>query len=527
MKIKWKWIALSVACLGQLLVSVDIVVAMLSVGAFAKQLNATSSQVILSQVLFSVVAGAMQVTMGVLGLRIGYIKILKYGVMLIIASELLIFFIPSMNIVLLARAISGIGGSMISPAAIGIILVSYKDKEQEFGFSVLGGIEGLAGAVGPLALGLVIALVGYRMSFLSLSVMAGFLLFLAFNTPPTPKAKKTDDYFDIVGAILVAFIVVFLLVGLALAPQLGLITPKKESIELFGHSPAIYMLGFAFVLFIIFWFAEKNFEAKHEYSLIPTALMKNKGVLSGLMLFMLSFGCMGYYGYVASNYLQNALGLSSISVGLWFFVFAIFLSIASMLTPILTSKLPNSISAIVSVFIMFGGTFYFASSINETHVLIVKFFISTALVGVATGIMLVKAPVIIAESVSSRLAAQSSGLQTTSRNIGQAGLTAIIGMLMMSSLQNDFKASSFKNADVLGQEVVENIQNKNIDFYPDNKIENFAKEIDALKHVDTLKVINARARYIGTRDSIVQTSYIIGLAGLLIAFLMLTRKKIE
>ncbi len=526
MTIKWKWISLSVACLGQLLVSVDIVVAMLSVGAFVKQLNATSSQVILSQVLFSVVAGAMQVTMGVLGLKIGYIKILRYGVILIIISEVLTFFIPNMNIVLLARIISGIGGSMVSPAAIGIILVAYKERDQEFGFSVLGGIEGLAGAVGPLLLGLIIALVGYRTSFLSLSIMGAFLLLLAFNTPPTPKVKKAGDYFDVVGAVLVAFIVVLLLVGLSLAPQIGLIHPKTNT-ELFGYSPVIFMLISAILLFVVFWFAEKNFELKHEYSLIPTAIMKNRGVLSGLMLFMLSFGCMGYFGYVASNYLQNALGLSSIVVGLWFFVFAMFLSTASILTPILTAKLPNSISAIIAVSIMFGGTFYLASAITETQLIIVNFLISTAFLGIAVGIMLVKAPVIIAESVPPRLAAQSSGLQTTSRNIGQAGLTAIVGMLMMVSLQNDFKASAVKNADVLGQEVVENIQNKNIDFYPDNKIENFAKEINALKSVDTLKVINSKARYVGTRNSILQTAYIIGALGILIAFLVLTRKKVS
>src|ERR687893_1419790 len=199
-----RWLALLLVCVAQLMIVVDGTVVNVALPAIRGSLG-------FSETGLSWVVNAYLLTFGgflLLGGRAGDLfgrrRVFAFGLALFTLASLLCGLAGSQGLLVAARALQGVGGVIIAPAALSIIITSFKDPGERaramgiWAFVVSGGAS-----IGVLLGGLLTQTLSWPWIFL-VNLPVG-LVALALCRPllePDPK-PDTRDGFDLPGAFLV------------------------------------------------------------------------------------------------------------------------------------------------------------------------------------------------------------------------------------------------------------------------------------------------------------------------------------
>lgn len=121
------------------------------------------------------------------------------------------------------------------------------------------------------------------------------------------------------------------------------------------------------------------------------------------------------------------------------------------------------------------------------------------LAGSGAGIVSAQANNVVALAVNERDAAQSGGIQTTMRNVGQAIGIALLGAVLLFGITNNV-IDGAKNDDRISEATVEAISERNIDLTSDDAFRASIEDIEMSdSERDALVEVNAEARFNSTR----------------------------
>src|ERR687893_451190 len=212
-----RWLALLLVCAAQLIIVLDGTIVNVALPAIQDSLG-------FSQAGLSWVVNAYLLTFGgflLLGGRAGDLfgrrRVFAFGLALFTFASLLCGLAGSQGPLVAARALQGIGGAIIAPAALSIIITTFKDPRERaramgiWGFVVSGG-----GSIGVLLGGVLTQTMGWPWIFL-VNLPAG-LAALALCRPLLDSDPKPDmrGGFDLPGALLVTaslVVAVYAIVG--------------------------------------------------------------------------------------------------------------------------------------------------------------------------------------------------------------------------------------------------------------------------------------------------------------------------
>ncbi len=214
-------------------------------------------------------------------------------------ASLLCGLAQSMNQLIAARAVQGIGGGAIQALAFAIVgdVLPPRVRGKYIGFFTLA----FAGAalLGPLVGGLIIDRWTWPWIFFINVPLCAVLMFFLQRSLQLPFARRQAKL-DLLGAFL-------LTVGLA-ALMIGL----EEGRTSLTNSRSLVLIGVAVVVLTLFIFQER----RASEPMIPLRLFRNRVVLSCAML----GACAGAVTYGSSNYMsvffQDALFVSPTEAGL-------------------------------------------------------------------------------------------------------------------------------------------------------------------------------------------------------------------
>src|SRR5437660_6162494 len=121
-----------------------------------------------------------------------------------------------------ARAVQGMGGAIVSPAALSIITTTFADgEERNRAFGVWGAVAGAGGAAGVLLGGVLTSGLNWRW-VLFVNVPIGLLCaFLAPRLLPESREQGQQRRFDIPGAVTVTAGLALLVYALVDAVNVG------------------------------------------------------------------------------------------------------------------------------------------------------------------------------------------------------------------------------------------------------------------------------------------------------------------
>src|SRR5258706_241877 len=86
---------------------------------------------------------------GALGDRWGRRRVFLLGTIWFAAASLLCGVAPSINVLIMARVLQGIGGALLTPGSLAIIQASFRETDRAAAVGAWSGFGGVAGACGP------------------------------------------------------------------------------------------------------------------------------------------------------------------------------------------------------------------------------------------------------------------------------------------------------------------------------------------------------------------------------------------
>ncbi|WP_218000381.1 MFS transporter [Sphingomonas soli] len=246
--------------------------------------------------------------------RLGYKRVFLAGLGVFSAASILCGFAPTLELLVLARALQGLGGAGVM--ALGIALLRFALGSERMGRAIGWNALNVAlcSAAGPIVGALILALAPWPWLFFAKLPLIAVALAASLALPPVPPDRGTIDYMGIVLHAAVA--------GLFLGAA-GLATAGSG----WAILPACLSAGFALVLI--------HREQMRDAPLWPIDLLAQRAFRISIIASVCCFVAQSVGVLALPFYLQLGLGYGPVGAGLvmtcWPLTVAVTSSVASLL----------------------------------------------------------------------------------------------------------------------------------------------------------------------------------------------------
>ncbi|MGW0915720.1 MFS transporter [Streptomyces sp. NPDC002784] len=423
-------LVLAVCCMSLLVVSLDNTVLNVALPSLQEDLRADTAGLQRTIDAYTLVLASLLMLAGSTADRIGRKRVFMAGLVVFTLGSLLCSLAPSLELLIAARTLQAVGGSMLNPVAMSIITNTFTDpRERARAIGAWGAVVGISMAAGPLVGGLLVDSVGWRSIFwINLPVGLAALLLTLRYVPESraPEPRRVDP----VGQVLVIALFGALTYAIIEAP----------------HAPTV-AVPFA-VLAVVALVALLRYAPRRAEPLIDLRLFRSAPFSGATVIAVGSFAALGGFLFLSTLYLQNVRGLSALEAGLWMLPMAV----PTFLCAPLSGRLVGSRGPRVPLLVA-GG------SMTVSALLFALFDAETSDAGLFTGYVLfgigfgfVNAP-ITNTAVSGMPRAQAgvaAAVASTSRQLGQTLGVAVIGAVLAAGIGTASYREAFVSAAVPG-----------------------------------------------------------------------------
>jgi EmrB/QacA subfamily drug resistance transporter len=252
---------------------------------------------------YSLMGAAVIVTSGSLGDVFGRRRVFQAGLLLFVASCVLIALAGSGEMVIAGRVIQGAAGATILACGLSLLTVANTGKAQVRAVSLWGAAAAVGAAAGPLVGGVLVDSTGWQGLFwIDAGIAVGCMVLTAATVSESrdPDRPRSIDY---VGSVLVALTLAPLILALSKGSDWGWVSPAT-----LGSLLVSIVAGVAFVAV----------ERRVAVPLLDLALLRNRVLVGSTVAILIGAGTINALMYVISLYFQDpsALGFSPLEAGL-------------------------------------------------------------------------------------------------------------------------------------------------------------------------------------------------------------------
>jgi EmrB/QacA subfamily drug resistance transporter len=415
------WIILVILALAQFMVVLDvsIVNVMLPAVQHAFHMSPTNLQWIITA--YSLTFGGFLLLGGRAADLYGRRRVFLAGITVFTLASLLDGLSQSGGMLISLRAVQGLAGAFMSPAALSIVLVTYKEgHERNLALAVWGAVAAGGAAVGVLLGGIITQYLGWRWNFFVNVPVGIFVFIMAYRLVPRHDAEETDNALDLPGAIAITSGLMMLVYALVKAPS-------------YGWTSKTSLLYFAISIALIGGFIINESRVKHP--LIPLTIFKIRNLTGANMVqFSTAAGLFSVF-FFCTLYFQEVLGYTPVRTGVAFLPIPITIAIVATNVPKIIQKVGYRKVLIVAPLISATGLFLLGHvPVNGGYWL----HILPGLIVMAIGLGATFVSVLIAATsgVPGHLSGLASGLVNTAQQVGGAlGLAVLTGIVTSSTVR--------------------------------------------------------------------------------------------
>ena len=423
-----RWWILVVLCLSSLVLVVDSMALTVAVPRMTADLHASAqdTQWILDS--YILVFAGLLLTSGGLGDRFGRRKVMIIGLLLFGAASLAATFAATPGEVVAVRVLMGIGGALIMPSTLSIMITVFDDAERPRAMAAWTSVA-MVGMVGsPVLGGVLIARFSWHAIFfinvpvVALAVVAGLLLM--------PESKGPWQRPDPLGAVLSAAgmtALVWWIIGIPAHGALG------------GGQPVTLAVAVLALAGFVVW---ENVTAA---PMVPLVLFKHRDFTGGsVSLVLLQIGNGGLL-LVFTQYLQFVLGWSPVKAGLAFTPVAVTAMIGNGAGAKLTARIGPRVPMLAGMAVMAGSfglltTVSVRTGFTVPPVLVAE--VALGLLGLGAGLAMPAAVSALMGTIPPEQAGVGSALNDTIGQSGSALGVAILGSLLASGFARHLPAGT-------------------------------------------------------------------------------------
>src|SRR5580658_6318981 len=219
-------IVLAVCCSALFMVGLDNTIVNVGLPEIGKSLHTTVEGLQWTVAGYTIVLASLLMFSGAAADRIGRRTIFQVGLSLFTLGSWLCSLAPSLGALVGFRILQGVGGSMLNPAALGIITNTFTGRaERARAIGVWDGVFGLSMALGPVAGGILVGSVGWRGIFwanIPVGLAAISLTALLVPDSKAARGRKADP----LGQVLVIVMLASLAYAIIQGPSGGWFSPE-------------------------------------------------------------------------------------------------------------------------------------------------------------------------------------------------------------------------------------------------------------------------------------------------------------
>ena len=146
-----RMLVLGICCLSLLIVGLDSTIVNVALPAIRSSLNASVSGLQWTIDAYTLVLASLLMLAGSTADRIGRKRVFRTGLVVFSLGSLLCGLAPTLELLIAARVLQAIGGSMLDPVALSIIRNVFDDaRERALAIGAWGAVFGLSMALGPV-----------------------------------------------------------------------------------------------------------------------------------------------------------------------------------------------------------------------------------------------------------------------------------------------------------------------------------------------------------------------------------------
>ncbi|MEU1231325.1 MFS transporter [Streptomyces sp. NPDC005828] len=295
-----RWTVLAVCALSMFLVGVDATIVNVGLPEIGRGLDVGTRGLEWVVDAYTVAMASLLIVSGALADRLGRRRIFRTGLLVFGLASLVCALAPSLGVLVAARAVQGIGASMLSPVALAIVVNAMPDpRERARAIGVWASVFGLSMAAGPVTGGALIGAFGWRAVFwINAPVVVLALVLVALFVPESrgERARRLD----LPGQLLLT-LVLCLTVGLLIeGPRIGWASP----VALAGY--ALTAVATACLVRI---------ELRREEPLMDLGLFRRPPFVTAVLGATAVFVALNVTLLLSTLYLQQARGLTPLAAG--------------------------------------------------------------------------------------------------------------------------------------------------------------------------------------------------------------------
>jgi EmrB/QacA subfamily drug resistance transporter len=413
-----RWWVLAIVGLAQLMVVLDATIVNIALPSAQRDLGFSNGNRQWIVTAYALAFGSLLLFGGRLADLIGRKKTFLIGLVGFAVASAIGGAAPSFEVLVGARALQGMFGAMLAPAALSLLTTTFSDPaERGKAFGIYGAIAGGGAAVGLLLGGLLTEYLDWRWC-LYVNLIFAAIAFLGGVRLLRPGAPPGHPVLDVPGTVLVSSGLFCIVYGFSNAQRHSWSVPSTWGFLLAG---VVLLLAF------VWW------QARTENPLLPLRVVadRDRGA-SYLAMFISGAGMFGVFLFL-TYYMQQTLHYSPVKTGVAFLPMVAVIMISSVVT---TNYLLPRIGAkpIVPTGMLLGaGAMVWLTALGSNSTYAAHVMPPLLLMGLGLGVIFGTGLNLATAGVKDYDAGVASAMVNTSQQVGGSIGTSLLNTLATSA----------------------------------------------------------------------------------------------
>ena len=421
-----------------------------AISAIAEDLGTTVSGVQVTITLFTLTMAALMIPGSKLTDIKGRKVCFRLGLIVYGVGGLIAALAPSLGILTIGYSfLEGIGTALLIPPVYILLTISFPDvKSRAKQFGIVSAAAGIGAAAGPLIGGLITSATSWRVSFIFQVLMVAYIIILSKKIVD-PELTGTKPKFDLVGAILSAAGLFFIVLGVLLSSTYGWFKASEDFmigntvlIPEGGISPVWVSVGIGFVILLLFFLHIRSRERRGKEPLVATHIFRNRTSNLGLVTQNVQWLILQGSFFVISVFLQTIRGFNAIQTGLILTASTVGILLSSMTARKLALKYSQR-TLIRGGFVLTTIGMILLLWLASATSPIFNFVPGLFLMGLGIGLMLTSSVNVVQSAFPEKDQGDISGVSRSVSNLGSALGTSIVGSILLVTFLPETKTYGF------------------------------------------------------------------------------------
>jgi EmrB/QacA subfamily drug resistance transporter len=409
-----KWLVLAAVCVAAFMVVLDIAIVNVALPSMATDLQFQPQNLQWVITAYAIFFGGFLLLGGRLADLLGRRRVFMFGVGLFSLASLLCGLAWNQGSLIAFRALQGLGGAILSPAALAVLTTTFTEgRERNRALGIWGAVAGTGAAAGTLLGGVLTSGLDWSWIFfvnvpVGVAIVAVMPLLIRES-----RAQAAIRHFDVAGAVTVTAGLMMLVYALTRAIEVG-----WASFQTIGVLALSAGLLAAFVAI----------EFRSRAPLLPLSIFRRRSIRGANVVGALIGAAVFSQFFLLSLYMQNVLQFSAMETGLAYIAstFSV-IAFAPVAQSLVTRFGPGRVLPIGLTFAAAALLYYLRLPVDGSYVidLMPGFIVG----GIALAHSFIPVSIAALTGVRPHEAGIASGLINTSQQIGGA-----IGLAVASTV---------------------------------------------------------------------------------------------